>query len=81
MSALNRILRQHLASDATVSRIGQLACFAAAPALLVVALSGLTRFASTPGEVFLGVLASSAVALLLVLMGLVLPLATGKPTA
>ena len=37
--------------------------------------------AATPGEVFLGVLASSAVALLLVIMGLILPLTQGKEAA
>jgi hypothetical protein len=60
-------------------RLGQLLCFAAGPALLVVALVGLGRLAVTPGEAFIGVLASVAVALLLVILGIVLPLAAKAP--
>lgn len=81
MSRLRRILDWRLTSEATAARIGQLACFAAGPAVLVVALRALPRFAATPGEMFLGVLASCAVALLLVVMGLVLPLAQGQAGA
>jgi hypothetical protein len=40
-----------------------------------VALVGLGRLALTPGEAFIGVLASVAVALLLLILGIVLPLA------
>jgi len=78
MSRLRRILAQRVTSDATAARLGQFACFVAGPAILVVGLRALPRFAATPGEVFLGVLGSSAVALLLIVMGLVLPLAQGK---
>jgi hypothetical protein len=60
-------------------RLGQFACFAAGPALLVVALGGLARLSPTPGEAFLGVLASVAVALLLVILGIVLPMAHKGP--
>jgi hypothetical protein len=56
-----------------------LLCFAAGPALLIVALGGFARLALTPGEAFLGVLASVAVALLLVILGIVLPLASKMP--
>jgi hypothetical protein len=60
-------------------RLGQYVCFAAGPALLVVALGGLARLSPTPGEAFLGVLASVAVALLLVNLGLALSLADKGP--
>jgi hypothetical protein len=50
MSFLHRILHRRVTSDATVARLVQLACFAAAPALLVVALRGLERLAATPGK-------------------------------
>jgi hypothetical protein len=54
-------------------RLGQLACFAAGPALLVVTLRGGAWLTLTPGEALVGVLASVAVALLLIVVGLVLP--------
>ena len=74
MTRLRRLLQRRVTSDAAVARFGQLACFAAAPAAMVAALRGTVRLASTPGEVFLGVLGGSALALLLLLVGLVLPL-------
>jgi hypothetical protein len=81
MSRLWSILLRPVVSDTTAIRLGQFACFAAGPIVLVLALYGVSRYAATPDEVFLGVLASSAVALLLVVMGLVLPLARGKADA
>jgi hypothetical protein len=81
MTRLLGMFRWRIASDLTVVRLVQFACFAAAPALLIAALFALARLAATPGEVFLGVLASSAVALLLVILGLVLPLTQAKEAA
>jgi hypothetical protein len=72
-------LEKRLSSERFDVRLGQLLCFAAGPALLVVALVGLGRLALTPGEAFIGVLASLAVALLLVMLGIVLPLAAKAP--
>jgi hypothetical protein len=70
-----------VSSEGLDVRVGKWVCFAAGPALLVVALGGLARLSLTPGEGFLGVLASVAVALLLVILGMVLPLAhKGAPT-
>jgi hypothetical protein len=68
-----------LSSERFDVRLGQLLCFAACPTLLVVALGGLERSALTPGEAVIGVLASVAVALLLVTLGIVLPLAAKAP--
>ena len=79
MSLFPRVLEKRLSSERFDVRLGQLLCFAAGPALLVVALGGLARLALTPGEAFLGVLASVAVALLLVILGIVLPLASKMP--
>ena len=79
MSLFQRVLGMRLSSERFDVRLGQLLCFAAGPALLVVALVGLGRLALTPGEAFIGVLASVAVALLLVILGIVLPLASGAP--
>lgn len=72
------LLRRRLTSDATIARVVQALCFAAGPAVLIVALRALPRFAGTPFEVFLGVLASSAVALLLVVLGLLVPMSRGE---
>ena len=79
MSRFGRALGVRLSSGWFDVRLGQLLCFAAGPALLVVALGGLARLALTPGEAFIGVLASLAVALLLVILGIVLPLASVAP--
>jgi hypothetical protein len=78
MATLWRKLQGRVASDAAVAAIGQLACFAAAPAVMVLALLGTVRFAGTPGEIFLGVLGSAGLALLLVILGLLLPLGVRK---
>jgi hypothetical protein len=79
MSRFVRVLGVRLSSERFDARLGQLLCFAASPALLVVGLGGLARLALTPGEAFIGVLASLAVALLLVILGIVLPLASKAP--
>src|SRR5262249_27637472 len=79
MSVFPRVVQRRLSSERFDVRLGRLLCFAAGPALLVVALVGLGRLALTPGEAFIGVLASVAVALLLVILGIVLPLAAQAP--
>ena len=78
MATLKRILQYRLVSDSVTANLGQYVCFAAAPALFVMAIRGITRMATTQAEILIGVLASSAVALLLVIMGLLLPLAQQK---
>jgi hypothetical protein len=79
MSLFSRVLETRLSWERVDVRLGQLLCFAAAPALLVVALVALGKVALTPGEALIGVLASAAVALLLVILGVVLPLAGKAP--
>ena len=79
MSLFPRVLKLRFSSERFDARLGQLLCFTAGPALLVVALVGLARLALTPGEAFIGVLGSVAVALLLVILGIVLPLAKTSP--
>ena len=78
MSLYKRLVAMRVTTDAFDIRVGQALCFVAAPVLLVVALIGLARLAASPGEVFLGVLGSVTVALLLVVLGIVLPLAHKK---
>jgi hypothetical protein len=74
MFLLRRVLGMRISSEKFDVRLGQLVCFAASPALLVVALGGLARLSLSSGEAFLGVLTSVAVALLLVILGVILPL-------
>lgn len=81
MSRGRRLLDRRVVSDALAVRVAQGACFAAGPALLLISLRASARLAGTPGELLLGVLAGASVALLLVLMGLVLPLAARGPSA
>ena len=75
MALLRRVLGLQISPEGFDARFAQFLCFAASPAFLVVAIGGLARLTVTPGEAFIGVLASVAVALLLVILGLVLPLA------
>ncbi len=81
MTRARQVFGRRLASGATVARITQGACFVAGPAILIVSLRILPKFAGSPGEIFLGVLSSSAVALLLVVMGMVLPIPQGSSDA
>lgn len=68
-------------ADRTLARWGQLACFAAGPAVLALGCRTSARLGDSPGAIFQGVLLSAAVALLLIVLGLLLPLsvaATGR---
>jgi hypothetical protein len=78
MSRLLRVARLRLCSDATAIRLTQGFCFAAAPVLLFTAWTVVARHASTTGEIINGLLASSAVTLLVVVLGLALPLAQNR---
>jgi len=46
----------------------------AAPAVMVASISAVARLSESPSEILLGVLGGSAVALLLVILGMVMPL-------
>lgn len=81
MSRLRRIANFRLSSEALDIRIAQGVCFAAAPALLLIATYALRRHAATPGEVVVGLLAAAAVCLLCVVLGLVLPLSRSQTPA
>lgn len=78
MSRLRRIAGLRISSEALDTRIAQGACFATAPALLLVAVYAVRRHATTPGEVVVGLLAVTAACLLYVVLGLVLPLARSR---
>ena len=78
MSRLLRVLGWQLSSESLDIRLGRWLCYAAAPAVLIVTGLRLTQLSVSQGEALLGYLASTAVALLLVILGIVLPLAQQK---
>ena len=70
-----RLLNLRICTDSFAVRIVQAVCFIAGPVILLAALAAVAKFASSPFEVLIGVLAGSTVALLVVLLGFVMPLA------
>jgi hypothetical protein len=78
MSRFLHVLGWQLSSEAIDIRLGQWLCYAAAPAVLLVTGLRLTQLPVSQGEALLGYLTSAAVALLLVILGIVLPLAQRK---
>jgi hypothetical protein len=74
VSWIQRLALWRVSSDWMDIRFGQIVCFVAGPAVLVVALYGLANHVSTRGEMIIGVLASLAVTLQFILIGLILPL-------
>ncbi len=64
---------RRVVSEAKVVLVVQLACYVVAPAALLLSIHASIRLASTPMEVVFGVLGGSIVALLLVVLGMVLP--------
>lgn len=77
-SRIRRVMGWQLTSQAFDVRISQRACFAAAPAVLALAVYKLTQLSLSQAEFIIGLLASIAVALLLVILGFLLPLADPK---
>ena len=73
MSLLLRFCSLRLTSFSFDRRLGQYVCFMGAPVLLTFGTKAICRFAVTPWEVAVGLLSSGSVALLLVVIGLLLP--------
>lgn len=74
MKSLERLMKVRIGSDRLDLRAAQGISFAAGPALLIVAISGLARMARTPAEVLNGVLSAVGTATTFIIMGLVLGL-------
>ena len=74
MRTLRRLLTLRVTSDSNAIRFGQYACYLAAPAVMGTSITAVARFSESPSEVLLGVLGGSSVALLLVILGMVMPL-------
>ena len=60
-----------MTSDRFDRRMCQLACFIAAPMIFTGAVLTLQRFATTPAELLTGVLAAGALAISIVVLGIV----------
>ena len=78
MFHLRRIGLLKLTSERFDLRLGQWACFATAPVLLFFAVRAVIRFASTPGELVIGLLSACMLMLLSITIGLVLTLACDR---
>ena len=73
---ITRFFGHTISSDAFDTRLGQVVCFVAGVLWLVVSIWKLTRFDLSEAQFFFGLLLSFCVPLLLVIVGLVLPMAT-----
>ena len=71
-----RFFGHPISSDAFDTRLGQVVCFVAGVLMLVVSMWKLTQLDLSEAQLFFGVLLSLCVPLLLIIVGLVLPIAT-----
>ena len=74
MNAIRRLAAWRVSSDSTALAVVQMACFLVAPFVLALAMIVTQRWATTPGEILLGLLGGSALAVQFVLLGMVVPL-------
>jgi hypothetical protein len=72
MKSVPRILAARVCDEGTALRAAMLLCYSASPALLGVALYGISRHCSTRGEILVGTLAAVAAAIGLSTAGLAL---------
>ena len=75
MSKILRLMCRRFTSDALDARVGQFVCWVGAVLVLMLGFYKLLRLSLTEVELFFGLLLVSAVSLLCVLIGLVLPIA------
>ena len=78
MSLLLRICSFRVSQLSFDRRLGQLVCFSTAPVLLFFAIKAVCRFATTPWEIVVGLLASASVSLLLTVVGMLMPRAVNS---
>jgi hypothetical protein len=72
MKALTRVFETRLCGESTALYAGVVLCHAASPALLGVALYGISRHCTTRAEILIGTLAAVAASLGLTACGLIL---------
>lgn len=75
-NTITRFFGRTISSNAFDTRLGQVVCFVAGVLVLVVSMWKLTQLDLSEAQFFFGVLLSLCVPLLLILVGLVLPIAT-----
>ncbi len=78
MKSIVQFMGARISTDRIDLRIAQGLSFAAGPAIMIVAITGLARMARTPAEVLIGVLAATGTGMTFILMGLVLGLMAEK---
>ena len=79
MTLIGRILRYPVSSDSADTLFGQWAAYVAGLVTLVLALLAVSKVAESSGELVIGILVSLALALQLVLLGLLVPLTRKVP--
>jgi hypothetical protein len=79
MSRFLRVCGWRVTTDAFDVRLGQWLCFFGAPAILIAASLKMPELSVTEREALLGILASLGVAISVVILGIVLPLAQRNP--
>ena len=67
--------RSSIASEHTVARVGQFLAFAGAMAVLPMGTLATVKYATSPFEVFAGLVMSGILATAMVIMGLLIPVA------
>lgn len=75
MSKISSLMSRRFTSDALDARVGQFVCWVGAVLVLMLGFYKLLRLPLTEVELFFGLLLVSAVSLLCVLIGLVIPIA------
>ena len=76
MSWLMLLVQRKITSDRLDLLIAQLVCFAAGPVLLYFGVVAAERHATTAGELAIGVMAAVILCLLVIIIGLLMPLAS-----
>ncbi len=72
MNSAAKVFSRRICGETTALYAAMVLCHAASPALLVVALYGISRHCKTPAEVLIGTLAAAAASIGLTACGLLL---------
>ncbi len=81
LNTITQILNRNIVADDTVAKLGRVLCFVAGIFVLVLSLWKLSRLDLTESQIFFGVLLSSITPILLIVSGLLLPIAIAPKDA
>jgi hypothetical protein len=70
---LRSLLAMRITPDSFDHQVAALGCFTAGPAVLYFGLRAIERFATTPGEIVIGLLSAGSASLNIILIGLISP--------